>query len=587
MSLIRLHAQLGMAWLDSAILLSLIASQDMPCRSRPDDDHPPLTDIVRSPPPFPPPDPKEKALSTEPHDPSGRFSRRRLLATMSVAAAGAAAPRLLAAEGAGRQAAATFRDGFGRLFPTLRPFAEPSPKLFRALLELGRPGGILDARDDLAAGPVRLVAELELSRDNANSPLETAGSTFVGQFMDHDLTFDRTSSLGRPAKPRSTPNARTPAFDLDSVYGGGPVEDPALYRPGDPGRAKLKVGHGGRFEDLPRDPRTRLAIIADPRNDENLILSGLHAAFLLFHNAVVDRIGGRGAKGSRNVFARARRLTTWHYQWMVLHEFLPLFVGQPLVDDILENGRKVFRPSRGVIPVEFQGAAYRFGHSLVRPSYRANLAGDAHGAPFFGMIFDPAEEGVDDPGDLRGGCRAPRRFVGWQTFFDFGGPFAGDVRPNKLIDTKLSTPLFQLPVRAIAGAETAITSLPQRTLLRHVTWGLPSGQSVARALRLPALGTSDLAELRAFGVGLEASTPLWYYILKEAQVVEGGIRLGPVGGRIVGEVIVGLLELDPGSFLSVPGWKPRLPARGGRVTGEFRMVDFLTFAGVDPTSRGQ
>lgn len=102
-----------------------------------------------------------------------------------------------------------------------------------------------------------------------------------------------------------------------------------------------------------------------------------------------------------------------------------------------------------------------------------------------------------------------------------------------------------------------------------------------------ALAKTDLAELRSLGLGLDASTPLWYYILKEAQIVEGGVRLGPVGARIVGEVIIGLLQLDHRSFLSMPQWRPTLPTRSGQVTGDFRMIDFLTFAGVDPTSRGQ
>ena len=84
------------------------------------------------------------------------------------------------------------------------------------------------------------------------------------------------------------------------------------------------------------------------------------------------------------------------------------------------------------------------------------------------------------------------------------------------------------------------------------------------------------------------STPLWYYALKEGQVVEGGLRLGPVGGRIVGEVIIGLLQLDPRSYLAAdPRWRPTLPTRSGRVTGDFKMIDFLTFAGVAPDQRGQ
>jgi hypothetical protein len=200
------------------------------------------------------------------------------------------------------------------------------------------------------------------------------------------------------------------------------------------------------------------------------------------------------------------------------------------------------------------------------------------------MVFDPSQEGRDDPDDLRGRFRAPRRFIGWQTFFNFGD---GEVKPNKLIDTKISTPLFNLPLGAIPTPG-GPTSLPQRNLLRHVTWQLPSGQSIARHIRVSALPKEDLKELKGFGHHLDESTPLWYYILKEAEVMEGGLRLGPIGRRIVGEVIIGLLELDRDSFLSVdPRWRPTLPTRSGKVTGEFRMVDFLTFAGVDPASRGQ
>jgi hypothetical protein len=468
-------------------------------------------------------------------------------------------------------------ESFGRMF-RLPPFAPPSPKVEAALVELGKPGGLLDANDPLAAGPKALIVDPSLSANNPNNPTHTAGTTFFGQFLDHDITFDAGSRLGRPTKPEEARNYRTPALDLDSVYGAGPVAQQELYDPLD--HVKLKIESGGLFEDLPRRADGG-AIVGDPRNDENLMIAGLHCAFLRFHNHAVDFVRGQGISDTGDVFAAARRLTTWHYQWLLVHEFLPQIAGQPMVDQVLQRGRRFYTPGRGeaFMPVEFQTGTYRMGHSMVRPSYRANLAGD-DGEPFFGFVFDPSQEGKADPDDLRGGARAPRRFVGWQTFFDFGD---GEVKPNKKIDTKISTALFNLPLGAIASHD-APTSLPQRNLLRHVTWQLPSGQSVARLMGAEPLAAADLQELAPLGVGFERSTPLWYYVLKEAEVAADGLHLGPVGGRIVTEVFLGLLQADPASYLAVqPRWQPTLPAR----SGTFQMTDFLTFAGVDPKSRGQ
>jgi len=514
-----------------------------------------------------------------------RFSRRGFLGKVGVGAVavGASGGFGLDAAQAKPQSASRRYAGttqhFGRIFERMTPFAAPGRKgLEAALVDIGSPGGILDARDELARGPADLITDLSLSAHNPNNPTHTAGTTFFGQFMDHDMTFDTGSPLGRPAAPELSPNGRTPSFDLDSVYGAGPVGSPQLYDPTD--RAKLKVESGGLFEDVPR-MADGTAIIGDPRNDEHVVIAGMQAAFLKFHNNVVDRLRAGGTTDEAGTYSQARRLTTWHYQWMILHEFLPLFVGQSMVNSIVRRGRRFYRPRKGeaFIPVEFQAAAYRFGHSMVRPSYRANLAGDA-GKPFFGMIFDPKASGPD-PDDLRGGFRAPRRFVGWQTFFDFGD---GQVKPNKRIDTKISTPLFDLPLGAIAN-HAPPTVLPVRTLLRHLTWELPSGQTIARRLGVSALSPADVDELHRYGLGLERSTPLWYYVLKEAELVEDGLRLGPVGGRLVGEVIVGLLQSDGASYLAYDAdWRPTLPSRA---KGDFTMVDFLTFAGVDPKSRGQ
>ena len=184
-------------------------------------------------------------------------------------------------------AAAPSSDHFGRMFNNLPPFAPQNAKVTEALIELGKPGGLMDAKDNMAAGPIALIVDPLLNLNNPNNDTHTAGVTFMGQFLDHDMTFDTSSRLGQPANPRTSPNSRRPYFDLDSVYGDGPVGSPLLYEPDD--RAKLRIESNGPFEDLPRDVNGT-AVIADPRNDENLVISGLQAAFLLFHNRVVDLV---------------------------------------------------------------------------------------------------------------------------------------------------------------------------------------------------------------------------------------------------------------------------------------------------------
>jgi len=512
-------------------------------------------------------------------DPHGNVSRRKFLGA-SVTAAGAVA--VGAAPAISTQAASaaviTPADRFGRMFPDLPPFIPTDDRRKAALSDIGKPGGIMDARDPLEVGPVRLITEPALSPNNRDNPNHTAGVTFLGQFLDHDMTFDTTSQLGVPTPPESIQNARTPSLDLDSVYGGGPTASPTLYQAD---RIKLRIESGGRFEDLPR-MANGTAIIADPRNDENAIIAGIQAAMILAHNRAVDQLAQQGVPPTLR-FAQARRLITWHYQWIIVNEFLPAVIGSSMTNQILTGGRQWYRPEPGpaFIPVEFQGAAYRMGHSMVRPSYRLNLAGNADGSAFFGFIFDPAGENQADPVDLRGGRRAPRRFVGWQTFFDFGGDQTQHVRPNKRLDTKISTPLFNLPLGAIASGDPP-TALPQRNLLRHLTWGIPAGQRISQVMGYPML---HLQELANYGVALENQTPLWYYVLAEAQQQTDGLTLGQTGGRIVGEVFIGLLQLDPNSYLRVqPTWRPTLPSTS---PGTFKMADLLRYARVDPASRGQ
>lgn len=536
--------------------------------------------------------------------PTGKgYSRRTFLTGLGVGLGAAGAAGVATGVSLGRidlRNREVVSGNFTRLFPDLPPFfdklepAGANDALRDVMRDLGKQGGLLDAKDQLEAGPVALIADPKVNGNdpptNPDNTTHGAGVTFFGQFMDLDITFDSRSTLGVPTEPNATLNSHLAAFDLDTVYGFGPFVSPQYYDASD--IAKLRIESGGIFEDLPRNV-DGVAVIPDPRTDQNLMVSGLHCAFILFHNKAVDYVRqSLGLVDPAAIFAEAKRLTLWHYHWMILNEFLPLFVGPRMVNDILNNGRQYYHPTKGdaAMPVEFQGACFRVGHTMVRPSYRANLKGD-NGKPFFGFIFDPTLGDINpgagkDPNDLRAGFRAPRRFIGWQTFFDFKD---GELKRNKQIDTKISTPLFTLPLGAIASHKGPI-ALMQRNLLRHMTWSMPSGQAIAEAIGVDRLSGNDLDELRGYGIGLEKHTPLFYYMLKESALVPssdigkntGGFHLGPVGGRIVGEVVIGLLQSDPASYLvQKPDWTPTLQKPGP----DFRMVDFLTFAGVDPATR--
>jgi hypothetical protein len=202
------------------------------------------------------------------------------------------------------------------------------------------------------------------------------------------------------------------------------------------------------------------------------------------------------------------------------------------------------------------------------------------------MIFDPAGDNSPDPIDLRGFARAPRRFIGWQTFFDFGGAFSADVRPNKRIDTKISTPLFHLPLGTIP-AGTPPTSLMQRNLLRCLTWEIPSGQSIASEMGIPSLSNAELAELQPIRASFVTSTPLFYYILKEAELREDGLRLGPLGGRVVADVFIGLLQLDPRFLPQCATQLGTNSANSRRDAARFSHDRLPDFCRRRPTSRGQ
>jgi hypothetical protein len=459
-------------------------------------------------------------------------------------------------------ARSTLKEGrFGRMFRTLTPLTFTDDAVHALVAHM----------KDASEAP---------SGDNTKIP---SGYTYLGQFIDHDITFDPMSQLQKQNDPDALIDFRTPRFDLDSLYGSGPSDNPFLYANTGAFRGiKLLIGHNAansEFErdDLPRNQEGR-ALIGDPRNDENIIVGQLQLLFIRFHNKVVDRVSHNHPELTGGALLdECQRVVRWHYQWIVVHDFLERVVGQATAHAVLQPGTSTTPPvvdrqffewtNDPFMPVEFSGAAYRFGHSMVRPDYDLNEI--VTQVPIF-----VAEANPDILSHLGGFRRLPSAWtIDWSHFFKTK---SAAPQFSRKIDIKLSAPLFKLP----GGVDAARRSLPGLNLRRGRALGLPSGQDVAGAMSATPL---TAAELDLDGLDLAAGqkatlkthTPLWYYLLREAQLKGSGEHLGPVGGRIVAEVLVGLLDGDPQSYLSQkPNWKPFLPAA---VSGDFAMKDLVKF----------
>lgn len=459
---------------------------------------------------------------------------------------------------------------FGRMFPHL-------------------PAATFGADDDqnttnLTALAAAMTADFDAPRDGKDD--EESGIpalfTYFGQFIDHDITFDPASSLQMQNDPDGLIDFRTPALDLDNVYGRGPDDQPYLYDGdlfllGDP----LTLGDP-KARDLSRNTAyPRRALIGDPRNDENSIVSQFQGLLLRFHNRM-------RTEHPELSFADVQKLVRFHYQYVVLNDFLPRIVGQPILDALKNNGRYdqgkfafYHWKQQPFMPVEFSVAAYRLGHSMIRPGYRLN------GAILLPIFPEPAQgfpEGMT-------GFRAMISDWGidWGRFIDldvrkYDGTAAEN--SNRLqfayrIDTSVVNPLQGLPV-PVGGT---VPSLPFRNLMRGFRMGLPSGQTVAAAMGVVPMDdaniqigkATDVADPGAKNIadiagGIFArNCPLWTYILAEAAhhqvpvtipVLENNVvvstpQLGPVGGRIVAEVFLGMLFGDKSSLLSLdPCWQP-------------------------------
>jgi hypothetical protein len=403
------------------------------------------------------------------------------------------------------------------MFPELPEF-QADEHFLRAL---GRAGGLCDCGD------------IEDSPDSLGET--SAGWPIFGQFVAHDITADR-SILRDHANTAELRNARSPQLNLECLYGDGPTGHPFLYQRDDP--AKFLLGLGAL--DLQRNTEG-IALIGDPRNDSHMLMSQLHLAMLKAHNGFVDQARRTGTANDQ-VFDYAARQLRWHYQWLVLNEFLPTLVGQTLANQVLREGPKWFRPEHGgFIPLEFADAAYRYGHSQIRHRYQLNLKADP--VPLFP--------------DLLGFRAVPReRAVDWTLFFD--APGAAPAQRSKKIDGKLVRALIELPVAVTGECEIEdYHSLAVRDLQRGQGVGLPSGEAVARHIGVAPLSAEQVGIL---STGWHGETPLWYYILREADACTGGHRLGPVGGRIVTEVLVGLIDADVTSYRrNSRDWRPQKP----------------------------
>jgi hypothetical protein len=448
---------------------------------------------------------------------------------------------------------------FGTMFKDLQAFA-PDDQLLADLA-----ASMVEARD--VANDI-----VDDGLDNLDMP---SGYIYLGQFIDHDMTRDTTPLSQRNADPHALTNFDTPKFDLASVYGNGPAANPELY---EADRKHLRlVDNALGVRDLPRDGNG-IAFIGDPRNDENLIINQLQQAFIMLHNHFIDN----DAKGD---FVRAQQLSRWHFQWVIVHDFLPKVVGQPLLDAMLTTvgakirARTLFyrpgNPNKPMMPVEYSAGAYRWGHSGIRAEYEMHQTA-ASPSPSVLPIFNADPDPVNAR-DLRGSRPLyPDAVIDWNYFFEIPGVAAPDDRNYaRLIDTQVARPLLTLPDSVVAHTPDAVLALAERNLLRGKRLGLPSGQDVAARMKrilptLPDALTNDQLGLTDPAWGGKA--PLWFYCLKEAEL-GGGHQLGPVAGRIVAEVILGLIQADQSSY-----WNARTPFTPVGGPG-FRMGDLIKLAG--------
>ena len=454
---------------------------------------------------------------------------------------------------------------------------------------------------------------------DSSGPAIPAGFTYLGQFIDHDLTMDRTAkALGSNVTIEELLQGRSPALDLDCMYGRGPADadDSKFYSDG----IRIKMGTTAPSPDLlnagvtlgPRDgydlPRVgqgslkverRAALIPDHRNDENLIVAQTHLAMIRFHNRVVDKIAP--ATPSADLFEKARELVVKHYQWMIRTDFLPRLIDPAIINDVFTNGRKFFEKdatpeNMPTMPIEFSVAAYRLGHSMIREQYNWNRIFRAGGATpaSLGLLFQfSGTSGTlspppSTPNDRESGSfeQLPSNWtVDFRRLYNFTEVGRADLTPPEgapnlamMTDTQLVDPLKALPLGSFGGPSSTPPeelNLAFRNLIRANMVELASGQQMAAMMGVAPLTAAKLTQgLPAALKSVGTQTPLWYYILREAEL--NGGKLTGVGGRIVAETFHRAMEGSAHSIVRDASFRPTtLVTNPG---DRFNMTDLLLFA---------
>jgi hypothetical protein len=522
-----------------------------------------------------------------------------------------------------------------------------------SLLEFGR---LLGRRpmpperqaEEAMAGKLTLLGDLmnNSAPQSADASDIPAGYTYLGQFITHEVTFDDTNDT---LKSGMVPhNLRTPQIDLDSLYGApnGPQHEDYKKLYEDDG-VHFKIGETALVlppkktfpRDLPRDAENpehipTKARIADERNDENLAVAQTHVAFLKFHNKVADSLKADGHPDA-NLFDCARREVIRHFQWIIVHDYLPKLVNEDVLKGILDGEFRLFllnnpdgTPATPVMPLEFSAAAFRIGHTMVRATYNWNkyhradglFIGPASVTELFNLTgfrnvrgpFDPLRDGfttgMSRPTQTTPLLTLPSDWIiDWRRFYDFSGMEGvaappGGVNMGSKLDTHLNFhldrvqgfPGARMQRMHVAGVADDVLARMQkaisvRNLLRGFYLGLPTGEEAAQGCGEQALTPEEVIagphEELLRDPDFRGQTPLWYYILKEAELKgvgpngQPGNRLGPVGSRIVAETLVGLIRKSDCSILKETDWRPKYgrPAQGGEPE-KFEMTDLLMFA---------